>query len=256
MNRFDGLAATWDDDPAKVAGAERAAASLRDAIPLVGSGWSALELGSGTGLLSRALAADLGAITLVDTSEQMTIIGAERVSAATEEHVTACCLDLTVETPPTAPYEIAYSMLALHHMADVAAVLMAVHEVLVPGGWVGILDLDHDPDGSFHRAGAGEHHPHEHRPQGHERLDHEHLGQHEHADQHGTESVDHVHDGFSPATLTTLLRSAGFVDVEVAMAGFAVEKGEPPRAYPVVRAVGRRAPSDTTTDAVSPTDPG
>jgi len=65
-----------------------------------------------------------------------------------------------------------------------------------------------------------------------------------------------VHDGFSPATLTTLLRSAGFVDVEVAMAGFAVEKGEPPRAYPVVRAVGRRAPSDTMTDAVSPTDPG
>ena len=58
MNRFDELAADWDDDPAKVARAAAAAAVLRDRIPLAGSGWRALELGSGTGLLSRALAAD------------------------------------------------------------------------------------------------------------------------------------------------------------------------------------------------------
>ena len=89
MNRFDELAADWDDDPAKVARAAAAAAVLRDRIPLAGSGWRALELGSGTGLLSRALAADLGPITLVDTSEQMTVLAAEKVSAVTEAHVTA-----------------------------------------------------------------------------------------------------------------------------------------------------------------------
>ncbi len=229
MNRFDALAASWDDDPAKVARAQAAADSLRAAIPLTGSGWHALELGSGTGLLSRALAPDLGPITLVDTSEQMTLVAAERVSEATESHVTACCLDLTEEVPATAPYDVAYSLLALHHISHVDQVLAVLHDLLVPGGWVGLLDLDQDPDGSFHRVahpGAGD------SPSGPTGP-----GSHDH---HG-DTIDHVHDGFSAAELTRLLTGAGFVDVVVRGAGFTVDKGDPPRSYGMLLAVGRRA---------------
>jgi len=220
VNRFDELAADWDDDPAKVARAAAAAAVLRDRIPLAGSGWRALELGSGTGLLSRALAADLGPITLVDTSEQMTVLAAEKVSAVTEAHVTACCLDLTAERPRTAPYDIAYSLLALHHIDDLGLTLEAVHDLLVPGGWIGIIDLDHDPGGSFHRTGHDAAH---------------------HGGPHHDEVIDHAHDGFSAETLTRLLRDAGFVAASVTDAGFVIERGEPPRPYPVVCGVARRA---------------
>ena len=77
-NRFDELAASWDDDPVKVARAAEAADALRARIPVASSGWRALELGAGTGLLSRALAPDLGPITLVDTSEGMTAQAASK----------------------------------------------------------------------------------------------------------------------------------------------------------------------------------
>ncbi len=210
MNRFDEVAATWDDDPAKLERAARAAEAIRRRVPLAGSGWNALELGSGTGLLSRALAGDLGPITLVDTSEQMTLVGAEKVSAETEHHVTAYCLDLTDETPETGPYDVAYSLLALHHIDDVAGALRAVHDLLVPGGWLAVVDLDADPDGSFHHR-------------------------------HESEAIPHAHDGFAPERLAELLTEAGFVAVEVTDAGFTIERGDPPRTYPVVCGVARRA---------------
>lgn len=230
MNRFDVLAATWDDDPAKVSRAQAAADSLRAAIPLTGSRWRGLELGSGTGLLSRALAGDLGPITLVDTSEQMTIVAAEKVSAATEFHVTAYCLDLTEETPDNGPYDVAYSLLALHHIPDVTSVLSTLRELLVPGGWVAVLDLDHDEDGSFHLARHIAGHDTADRVAPHHRGDH--AG--------GDGRIEHEHDGFSAPTLETFLAGAGFVDIDVTDAGFAVERGEQPRSYPMLRAVGRR----------------
>ncbi len=222
VNRFDTLAATWDDDPAKVETARAAAASLSSVIPITGSGWTALEIGSGTGLLSRALAPELGAITLIDTSEQMTLLAAERVSAVTESHVTAYCIDLTVEEPTTGPYDLAYSLLALHHIDDVSGVLRAVHRLLRPGGYLGLLDLDHDPDGSFHR------------------IDHGHSHQQE-SEPGGADQVEHVHDGFTTEQLRQLLDAAGFAEISVTGAEFGVDKGEPPRTYPILRAVARRA---------------
>jgi SAM-dependent methyltransferase len=45
-----------------------------------------------------------------------------------------------------------YILMTLHHVADVDRLLRTFHDLLRPGGWLGIADLDRE-DGSFHGPG-------------------------------------------------------------------------------------------------------
>ncbi len=65
----DDEASTWDTDPVKRKRAF-AAAAIRRRVPLPPA-WRALEYGCGTGLLGFALQADLGELTLADSSPGM-----------------------------------------------------------------------------------------------------------------------------------------------------------------------------------------
>ena len=67
---FDAQAVTWDEEPYRLARAEAVAAGIRRQLPL-NSSMNGFEFGCGTGLLSFCLQADLGGITLADTSPAM-----------------------------------------------------------------------------------------------------------------------------------------------------------------------------------------
>ncbi len=148
---FDQAASTWDNDPRRLARAEQVADAIRARIP-VGPDWAALEVGSGTGLLSRALAADLGPILLVDSSPGMTQVASQRIAQAGDTQQRAVCVDLTRRRldPGEGPFRIAYSLLAFHHVSDVRALLAAILELLEPGGWIAVCDLAAE-DGSYHQ---------------------------------------------------------------------------------------------------------
>ncbi len=178
MNRFDAMAATWDDKPARIDRARRVADAIAERIP-VRTSWSVVDLGSGTGLLSRMLADKVGHIVLVDTSEGMTAQASARI-AADGLDMTAVCLDITEETPPGGPFDLAVSLLTLHHVPDVHDFLEEVCALLAPGGWVAIADLSSE-DGTFHDD--------------------------------PTEDVQH--HGFDPAHLAHVASSAGLVEVKV-----------------------------------------
>jgi SAM-dependent methyltransferase len=66
----DDEASTWDTDPVKRKRAFAAAAAIRRRVPLPPAR-RALEYGCGTGLSSFALQADLGELTLADSSPGM-----------------------------------------------------------------------------------------------------------------------------------------------------------------------------------------
>ena len=53
------------------------------------------------------------------------------------------------EPPPGAPFDLAVSLLVLHHVEDTGATLRSIHGMLTPGGYIGLIDLDEE-DGSFH----------------------------------------------------------------------------------------------------------
>ena len=201
---FDSKARQWDENPVFVERARKIADGLRARVPLSRT-MTALDYGSGSGLLSFPLKDELGRITLSDTSAGMLAVAREKIDAQGVENMTTLQADLSVAGLPDTRFDLIYSSMALHHIPDTDAILAAFHAHLNPGGWLGIADLDQE-DGSFH----------------------------------GIE-VD-VHHGFDREALAEKARRAGFADVAFRTV-FKIEKDshEGKRAYPVFLMVARKA---------------
>ncbi len=204
---FDERARTWDDDPGKVATAAEVAAAVLGQIDLSGRPRT-LELGAGTGLLSRALRPHLGPTTLADSSPGMLEVARAVIAAQGLDGWRAIEVDVDRDVIPGGPFDLVVAQLAVHHMAHPRAVLQQIHEVLAPGGQVAIADLDLDPQGDFHQA---------------------------HGDFTG-------HHGFDREAVTGWLRDLGFVEVAISTATSITKPshGQEQR-FPLFLATGRRA---------------
>ncbi len=145
---FDGMAHSWDEDPARWGRARRAADAVRAALGSADRPVT-VELGAGTGMLSRCLADELGPVTLVDGSHGMVNMARSALEREGRVGWDAVVADLEVELPG-GPFDLALSLLALHHVKDVQALFTRLRAALNPGGRVALLDLDHDVDGAFH----------------------------------------------------------------------------------------------------------
>ncbi len=152
MTNFDERAKDWDSDPMKVNRARTVADAIRRAIPLAAD-MSALEYGCGTGLLSFALQADLGVITLADTSLGMLNVLAEKIASSGVKNMCPTRLDLSTDPLPAERFDLTYSLMTLHHIPDTRDILSKFHALLAPGGWLCIADLDKE-DGTFHTDGT------------------------------------------------------------------------------------------------------
>ena len=175
---FDERAATWDDDPGHEARQQAVARAIEQAVDL-GPVTSAVDVGGGTGRLSILLADRVGSVVVTDPSAGMVQVAGERIEAAgLGDRLRAVRADLTTD-PLEGTYDVAWSSMALHHVADLDGLLRSVAGLLVDGGRLAIADLDEDPDGAFH-----------------------------------ADKVDFAgHDGFDRQRLAAQLADAGFVDV-------------------------------------------
>jgi ubiquinone/menaquinone biosynthesis C-methylase UbiE len=197
MTNFDERAKDWDSDPMKVERARVVADAIRAALPL-STDMTALEYGCGTGLLSFALQSDLGHITLADESQGMLDVLGEKIAAAGVTNMHPVKLDLVSDTVPAARFDLTYSLMTLHHIADVNDMLEKFHAILKSGGQLLVADLDKE-DGSFHTDGATD-----------------------------------VHKGFARGELQQMAEAAGFGDVTFSTA-YEIKKkiGETEKSFPV-----------------------
>ena len=157
MTNFDEQARDWDSDPMKVDRARSVADAIRKMIPLSPE-MNALEYGCGTGLLSFALHAALGRITLADASQGMLDVLRDKIRAAGVTNMHPLRLDLETSVPPAGPFHLTYSLMTLHHIRDARGILHKFHALLEPGGYLLVADLDRE-DGSFHTDGTTDVHP-------------------------------------------------------------------------------------------------
>ena len=109
----------------------------------------ALEYGCGTGLVSVLLADRLGRIVAVDVADQMLAVLERKRLAAGLDHIETRRLDLTVDPLPAERFDLVFSSMTLHHIDDVSRLLGRLHDLLAPGGWLALVDLDRE-DGGFH----------------------------------------------------------------------------------------------------------
>ena len=147
MSTFDERAAGWDT-PERIERAHEVAEAIRAHVAL-DKQTRAIDIGSGTGLLGLALLADVSSVVLADPSEGMVEAARAKIEAQRIEHASAVTYDVTDAPPRGAPFDLALSLLVMHHVEDNAAVLRSVHALLVPGGQMALVDLDAE-DGSFH----------------------------------------------------------------------------------------------------------
>jgi 2-polyprenyl-3-methyl-5-hydroxy-6-metoxy-1,4-benzoquinol methylase len=211
MNEFDAKARGWDADPAKVERARKVADLVAARVPIL-AGARVLEVGAGTGLLGFALKDRAAHVTLADSSEEMLAVSREKLRARGPCNVEVMALDLEKGELPPARFEVVCALLVLHHVADTEALLRGLHQVLEPGGYLCLSDLDAE-DGAFHGHGF--------------------TG----------------HNGFDRRRLAAALERAGFGEVRFENA-FEIEKpvhGGGLRRFPAVLAVARRPAPGTTT---------
>ena len=199
MSRFDDQARTWDT-PEHRARAEELADVIRAEVELTPA-TRLVDVGAGTGLLGLALAPDAGSVTLAEPSAGMLEVLREKTDAAGDPRVRVLPFDLLADAPPSEPFDLAVSLLVLHHLPDTVAALRAIGAMLAPGGRIAIADLAAE-DGSFHADPEGIH-----------------------------------HQGFEPATLIGAARAAGFTDPRIVPAMTIERDG---RSFPVLLLVATR----------------
>lgn len=201
MSVFDEKAAEWDT-PERRERAHVLADRFREHVPLTPE-LRVLDIGAGTGLLGLDLLDDVASVVLADPSEGMIEQARHRIEAEGIVDATAIVFDFPAdEPPPGAPFDLVVSLLVLHHVEDTAATLRSIREALVPGGRIGLMDLDKE-DGSFHDP-----------------------------DQPGIH-----HHGFEGGALLELATEAGFEGVEVRNIHEIEREG---RRYPLFLLTGRR----------------
>ena len=153
---FDAKALQWDENPVFRERGQKIAQAIRQTVPL-DSSMSALDYGSGTGLLSFPLKDELGSILLADSSGGMLDVAAKKIAEQGVRNMTTVKLDLMVDPLPEQRFDIIFTSMTLHHVPDTDRILHIFHDLLKPGGHLCIADLDKE-DGSFHGIEVDVHH--------------------------------------------------------------------------------------------------
>lgn len=146
-NTFDERAATWDENPKRMELIEQAVRELRNKIELKPH-MHLLDYGCGTGLLGFSLAEDVAETTFCDTStgmlEQVKAKAERRPDLKVHVETTNLC-----ERPFEVPFDVAVSLLVLHHVENLDALFANLNQSLKLGGRFCWIDLVEE-DGSFH----------------------------------------------------------------------------------------------------------
>ena len=210
-NHFDRSAANWDAEPRRAELANAVGeAILRQVQPT--RGMDVLDYGCGTGLLGLFLLPHVRNVTGADSSPGMLQVVDDKIRAGGLQHVRAERLDLAHDPVSDSRYHLIAANMVLHHVDRVESLLTAFHQMLLPGGFVAIADLDTEP-GLFH----------------------------------GPEVAESVyHHGFDRRALMDRLYQTGFIDAKDVTA-HVIRKpiaGGDSHDFPVFLIVGRRAWSD------------
>jgi len=150
--RFNAIAAEWDDDPYRVLMAQKVARAMRAALSPSGQE-RALEFGAGTGLITLLMVPRLRRLTAMDSSTGM--LAVLRQKCARKGLAQVEIVEGSVpEQLPDATFDLIYSSMTLHHIDDVPGLLRLLAAHLEVGGRVALADLDIE-DGGFHGGVPG-----------------------------------------------------------------------------------------------------
>lgn len=147
IDNFATKAASWDESAPRKAMSLKFIAEI-DNLEMLDSDSRILDFGCGTGLVGLELASKVGLVTLVDSSPAMLEILREKIEYLNIKNtntVAGSIEDVDFESSE----DLIVSLMAMHHVEDLASLFKHFHKLLKPKGVVVIGDLMSE-DGSFH----------------------------------------------------------------------------------------------------------
>lgn len=203
---FEKAAAVWDAEPRRVKLAHDVAdAIIREIKP--GPDLEVLDFGCGTGLVTLKLQPLVRSITGVDSSPGMLAVLQDKVKKGGFTNVHPRLVDFERGGRVEGRFHLIVSSMAMHHVADTAALFRLWLDLLWPGGWLATADLDTE-DGSFH----------------------------------GDNNTGVFHLGFARPAIKALLERTGFQEVRVTNAAAMVKEvpGRGDREFTLLLLLGRK----------------
>jgi ubiquinone/menaquinone biosynthesis C-methylase UbiE len=145
---FDEAARAWDTKSDRVVMAEKFAFEINQLIK--GKDYkTALEYGCGTANVSFFLKDNFEKISLADSSQGMLDEVQKKIEQNFIKHFTPILLNLEKESY-NVKFDVIYTLMTLHHVADIEKFIGDFAKMLLPGGMLIIADLEKE-DGDFHR---------------------------------------------------------------------------------------------------------
>jgi 2-polyprenyl-3-methyl-5-hydroxy-6-metoxy-1,4-benzoquinol methylase len=152
---FDAAAAGWDEEPRRVKLAQEVVTAICRELPLAAE-MEALDYGCGSGLVTLGLQPFVGRITGADSSQGMLEVLKRKVQERGITNVAAKFIDLEQQRLDGS-YDLIVSSMTMHHVQDVAAIIGSLVQILNPGGWLALADLESE-EGGFHDDPTGVYH--------------------------------------------------------------------------------------------------
>ena len=145
---FDEAAATWDAEPRRIEWTNAVGqAILRQVQPT--RGMDVLDYGCGTGLLGLFLLPHVRSVTGADSSPGMLHVLDEKIRAGGLLRMQTKKLNLQHDPVPDSRYHLIVANMVMHHVDHIETLLTGFYQMLLPGGFLVIADLDTEP-GLFH----------------------------------------------------------------------------------------------------------
>jgi SAM-dependent methyltransferase len=202
---FDKEAATWDENPVRVKLVKDVVSAILKQVILTHE-MDVIDFGCGTGLLTFQIQPFVHSVTGVDSSQGMLDVFNKRITELKLNNVKALHSDLDKGDTLSGEYDLVMSNMTMHHIKDLEPLFQQFHNILVPGGYLCIADLDLD-DGLFHDDTTGV-----------------------------------FHSGFDRATMREVFTEAGFNNVKDVTAAEVVKpiKGGEMRRFTIFLMAGQR----------------
>ena len=152
---FDAVAAGWDEEPRRVMLAQEVVTVICRELTLA-TEMEALDYGCGSGLVTLGLQPFVGRITGADSSQGMLNVLSRKVQERGITNVVAKFIDLEKQRLDGS-YDLIVSSMTLHHVHNVTELIGSFVQILNPGGWLALADLESE-DGGFHDDPTGVYH--------------------------------------------------------------------------------------------------
>ncbi len=145
---FDEVASKWDTQ-LRIERAKILAHEIVESLPDTTT-YCGLELGCGTGLIAFELSSRFKQVTCIDSSKEMLKIVETKIQELQTNNVSIGNVDMLNKSIFHNKFDVIYSSMVFHHITDTNEMIEQLYNMLKPGGYLIIVDLDEE-NGNFHK---------------------------------------------------------------------------------------------------------